>query len=90
MPGAPYAGWTKSVLVRLTDSQPYILQRQYVVRTDGSIITRDDKCDPQRTLTSFETQGWRPYQAKCPPSGLAQALATVKTDLEPKGYERMF
>jgi len=67
------------------------IERQYVVRFDGTIVTRLDTF-PQgkRTVKDVITEGWQPYQPKVKIKNVEHALKVVADALEPRGYRRKF
>lgn len=67
------------------------LERQYVVRFDGTIVTRLDRFPKgKRTPNDVITEGWQLYTPKVKIKNVEHALKVVSENLEARGYRRRF
>lgn len=81
------AMWSRVII---DEDEDCIKERRYVVRYDGTMITRFDTCDLRRSFHSFEGSGWKEHQIKKHYKNVRALLEAVDEQLTALGYERQF
>ena len=81
------AMWSRAVI---DEDEGIITERRYVVRYDGSMVTRVDKCDLRRTFNSFTSTGWKEHTIEKEFRTVRRLLEYVDGALTRRGFERLF
>lgn len=87
---ATKANYAVAMWSKLTYDDKRMKERRYVVNMNGTVVTRFDTCDLNRSLHSFETEGWKYYEPKKEYRTLKELLESMDEALTNQGYRRMF